>query len=140
MAIGRAWAAAGLAAVIAVSAGCAPRQLITITNGTEARVHVEAQQAFVGYSLFQNPQRFRFVVEPGRMWRSDEALTSERASFDSGAMRGVVTVRVREQDVMAPWSETFFEAADELRVLVERDADGRWRVTREAVEEEGPTP
>jgi len=128
------------AVVAAALTGCAPRQLITVTNQTEQRVHVEAQQAFVGYSLFQNPQRFRFVVEAGRTWRSDEALTSERATFDSGASRGVVTVRVREQDVMAPWSETFFEAADELRVLVARDADGRWHVTREAVEDEGATP
>ncbi len=125
----------------AAATGCTPHQSITVTNRTDERVHVEAQQAFVGYSMFQNPQRFRFVVEPGRTWRSEEAHKSERASFDSAAQRGVVSIRVREQDLMAPWSEVFFDAADELRVQVERDAGGQWRVVREEVaEDEGATP
>jgi len=128
------------ACLAVVAAGCAPQQLIEVTNRTDERVHVEVQQAFVGYSLFQNPQRFRFVVEPGRVWSSDDATASDRVSFDDQRPRGVITVRVREEDVMAPWTEAGFEAVEELRVLVNRDADGRWRVVREVVEQAGEGP
>lgn len=146
MAIGRCgieWRFCGMviAAFVATVTGCAPRQAITVTNQTDGRVHVEARQAFVGKSLLQNPQRFRFELRAGQAWQSDEAGEGDRVSIGNDeAASGLMLVRAREPDAMAPWAEARFDAVEHLRVLVQRDAAGGLRVVGEVLPEAQEKP